>query len=56
MLSDIVLRIFGMALYIGLFAALPFIIRRQPEARHLAIVALLVPQSSPQEARRPSAR
>ena len=39
MWTDIVL---GMALYVGPFAALPFILRREPAARRVAILALLV--------------
>ena len=39
MWTDIVL---GMALYVGPFAALPFIVRRRPAARRIAIVALFV--------------
>jgi hypothetical protein len=42
MWTDIVLGILGMALYVGPFAALPFILRRQPAARRVAILALLV--------------
>lgn len=42
MWTDIVLGILGMALYVGPFAALPFILRREPAARRVAILALLV--------------
>jgi hypothetical protein len=39
MWTDIVL---GIALYVGPFAALPFVVRRRPAARRIAILALLV--------------
>ncbi|MGE5306708.1 MAG: hypothetical protein ACM3TN_25670 [Alphaproteobacteria bacterium] len=42
MWSDLVLALLGTALYIGPFAVLPFIIRREPVSRRVAILALLV--------------
>jgi hypothetical protein len=39
MWTDIVL---GMALYVGPFVAIPFVVRRRPAARRLAILALFV--------------
>jgi hypothetical protein len=42
MWTDIIASILSIALYLGLFAALPLMIRRQPAARRVAILSLLV--------------
>src|SRR5918992_3936524 len=42
MWTDIVAGMLGMALYVGPFAALPFMIRGNPAARRIAILALFV--------------
>ena len=42
MWSDVVLALGSIALYIGPFAVLPFVIRREPAARRVAIAGLLV--------------
>ena|ERR1051325_322976 len=42
MWSDLVLAVGGIGLYIGPFAVLPFVIRREPAARRVAIAGLLV--------------
>ena len=42
MWSDLLFALVGIALYIGPFAVLPFLIRREPAARRVAIAGLLV--------------
>jgi hypothetical protein len=42
MWSDLLLALAGIALYIGPFVVLPFVIRREPAARRVAIAGLLV--------------
>ena len=42
MWSDLLLALVGIALYIGPFVVLPFLIRREPAARRVAIAGLLV--------------